>query len=76
MTVLPAVANFEHLHAAHCESGVMANLLRHHGVPMTESLAFGLASGLSFAYLPFSDTSAGSSSNAKRKPASSVASLC
>ncbi len=53
MTVLPAVAHFEHLHAAHCESGVMANLLRHHGVPMTESLAFGLASGLSFAYLPF-----------------------
>jgi hypothetical protein len=46
-------AVFEHLHAAHCESGVMANLMRHHGVPMTESLAFGLASGLSFAYLPF-----------------------
>ena len=44
---------FEHQHAAHCESGVMANLLRHHGVPMTESLAFGLSSGLSFAYLPF-----------------------
>jgi hypothetical protein len=44
---------FEHRHAAHCESGVISNLLRHHGVPMTESLAFGLASGLSFAYLPF-----------------------
>lgn len=44
---------FEHLHAAHCESGVMANMLRHHGVPMSESLAFGLASGLAFAYLPF-----------------------
>ena len=46
-------AAFEHRHAAHCESGVISNLLRHHGVPMTESLAFGLASGLSFAYLPF-----------------------
>ena len=44
---------FEHRHAAHCESGVISNLLRHHGVAMTESLAFGLASGLSFAYLPF-----------------------
>ena len=44
---------FTHLHAAHCESGVMANMLRHHGVPMTESLAFGLAAGLAFAYLPF-----------------------
>ena len=45
--------NFEHQHAAHCESGVISNLLRHHGVPMTESLAFGLASALSFAYFPF-----------------------
>lgn len=44
---------FEHQHAAHCESGVISNLLRHHGVPMTESLAFGLSSALSFAYLPF-----------------------
>ena len=44
---------FEHQHAAHCESGVIANLLRHHGVPMSESLAFGLSAGLSFAYLPF-----------------------
>jgi len=45
--------NFQHQHAAHCESGVIANLLRHHGVPMSESLAFGLAGALSFAYLPF-----------------------
>jgi hypothetical protein len=45
--------NFEHRHAAHCESGVISALLRHQGVPMSEALAFGLASGLSFAYLPF-----------------------
>lgn len=45
--------SFQHHHAAHCESGVISNLLRHHGVPMTESLAFGLSSALSFAYLPF-----------------------
>ena len=45
--------NFEHQQAAHCESGVISNLMRHHGVPMTESLAFGLSSALSFAYLPF-----------------------
>lgn len=50
VTGVPA---FEHLHAAHCESGVMANMLRHHGLPMTESLAFGLSAGLAFAYLPF-----------------------
>ncbi|KQV83108.1 BtrH N-terminal domain-containing protein [Rhizobacter sp. Root1221] len=47
------MSSFQHQHAAHCESGVISNLLRHHGVPMTESLAFGLSSALSFAYLPF-----------------------
>ena len=45
--------SFQHQHAAHCESGVISNLLRHHGVPMSESLAFGLSASLSFAYLPF-----------------------
>ena len=45
--------NFQHQHAAHCESGAIAGLLRHHGVAISEALAFGLASGLSFAYLPF-----------------------
>ncbi|MFO1340318.1 MAG: BtrH N-terminal domain-containing protein [Burkholderiaceae bacterium] len=44
---------FDHRHAAHCESGVVSNLLRHHGLPVSEALAFGLASALSFAYLPF-----------------------
>jgi hypothetical protein len=44
---------FEHQHAAHCESGVISSMLRQHGVPMTESLAFGLSSALSFAYFPF-----------------------
>lgn len=50
---MTAADAFVHTHAAHCESGVMANLMRHHGVPMSEHLAFGLASALSFAYLPF-----------------------
>ncbi|TMH07503.1 MAG: DUF4872 domain-containing protein [Betaproteobacteria bacterium] len=45
--------SFQHRHAAHCESGVMSNLLRHHGVQMSESLAFGLSAALAFAYLPF-----------------------
>ena len=44
---------FVHAHASHCESGVMSSLLRHHGLPMSEAMAFGLASALSFAYLPF-----------------------
>jgi uncharacterized protein DUF4872/butirosin biosynthesis protein H-like len=44
---------FVHAHASHCESGVMSSLLRHHGLPISEAMAFGLASALAFAYLPF-----------------------
>lgn len=44
---------FAHAHASHCESGVMSSLLTHHGLPISEAMAFGLASALSFAYLPF-----------------------
>ncbi len=46
-------APFQHRHAAHCESGVISNLYSHHGMPLSESMAFGLSSALSFAYLPF-----------------------
>lgn len=45
-------AAFVHSHAAHCESGVMSSLLRHHGLPVSEAMAFGLASAVAFAYLP------------------------
>ena len=45
--------NFAHRHAAHCESGTLANLLTHYGVPLSEPMAFGLGSGLSFAYFSF-----------------------
>jgi hypothetical protein len=44
---------FQHHHAAHCESGVASNLMIHHGVALSEAMAFGLSSALSFAYLPF-----------------------
>ena len=44
---------FQHRHAAHCESGAAANLMTHHGAKLSESMAFGLSSALSFAYLPF-----------------------
>jgi hypothetical protein len=44
---------FTHAHASHCESGVMSSLLRHHGLPLSEPMAFGLSSALAFAYLPF-----------------------
>jgi hypothetical protein len=44
---------FEHRQAAHCESGVMSALLTHHGRPLSEPMAFGLAGVLAFAYIPF-----------------------
>jgi hypothetical protein len=43
---------FQHRHAAHCESGATANLMTHHGAKLSEAMAFGLSSALSFAYLP------------------------
>ncbi len=44
---------FEHLHAAHCESGVTASLLADAGRPISEPMAFGVGGGLFFAHLPF-----------------------
>ena len=48
-----AVTNFKHRHAAHCESGVASNLFSHYGATLSEAMAFGLSSALSFAYIPF-----------------------
>lgn len=43
---------FQHTQAAHCESGVMAAMLTHYGLPLSEPMAFGLAGALTFAYIP------------------------
>ena len=45
--------DFQHHQSAHCENGVISNLLKHNGVKMSEPLAFGIGSGLFFVYLPF-----------------------
>ncbi len=45
--------DFPHAQAAHCESGVAANLLRHQGITISEAMAFGIGGGLFFGYLPF-----------------------
>lgn len=41
-----------HRQSAHCESGVVSSLLTHHGLAISEPMAFGLASALMFAYIP------------------------
>ncbi|OOF36771.1 BtrH N-terminal domain-containing protein [Rodentibacter heidelbergensis] len=43
---------FNHQHTAHCESGVMSTLLTSHGAKLNEAMVFGLASALTFVYLP------------------------
>ncbi|MFU8818393.1 MAG: BtrH N-terminal domain-containing protein [Desulfurivibrio sp.] len=45
--------NFNHRQTAHCESGAIANLLTHHGLKLSEPMAFGLGQGLFFGYFPF-----------------------
>ena len=45
--------NFTHKQSAHCESGVVSNLLRFHGLDFDEPMVFGIGSGLFFSYMPF-----------------------
>lgn len=44
---------FQHRHAGHCESGAIASLLSHNGLPISEPMAFGLSGSLLFTHLPF-----------------------
>jgi hypothetical protein len=44
---------FVHRQSSHCESGVVSNLLHHHGIDISEAMAFGIGGGLFFGYLPF-----------------------
>lgn len=48
-----ANTTFQHSHSAHCESGVMSLMMRHHGLELSEAMVFGLSGALTFAYLPF-----------------------
>jgi len=43
---------FKHQQFAHCESGVVSTLLSAYGLPISEPMAFGITSSLSFVYLP------------------------
>lgn len=44
--------HFKHQHTAHCESGVMSTMLKAQGVDFNEAMIFGLASALTFVYIP------------------------
>lgn len=45
--------DFTHKQSAHCENGVVSNLMRHNGFEVSEPMVFGVGSGLLFSYLPF-----------------------
>jgi len=45
--------DFTHHQSAHCENGVVSNLLKHKGHNISEPMVFGIGSGLFFVYIPF-----------------------
>ncbi len=45
--------DFTHHQAAHCENGVVSNLMKHNGFEISEPMVFGVGSGLLFCYIPF-----------------------
>jgi len=45
--------NFEHREAAHCETGVISNMLNFYGYQLSESMIFGIGEGYNFIYIPF-----------------------
>lgn len=45
--------DFRHNQSAHCENGVVSNLMGHNGFEVSEPLVFGIGSGLLYCYIPF-----------------------
>ena len=44
---------FVHRQSAHCETGVLSNLLSHEGLKISEAMVFGIGGGLFYGYFPF-----------------------
>lgn len=45
--------NFTHHQTAHCENGVVSNLMKFNGHEISEPMVFGIGSGLIYCYIPF-----------------------
>ncbi len=45
--------DFTHHQSAHCENGVVSNLMKHNGFQVSEPMVFGIGAGLLFCYIPF-----------------------
>ncbi|MEP0263959.1 BtrH N-terminal domain-containing protein [Dokdonia sp.] len=46
-------SKFTHNQTAHCENGVVSNLMKFNGFNVSEPMVFGIGSGLLYCYLPF-----------------------
>lgn len=44
--------DFTHKQTAHCENGVVSNLMAFNGFPISEPMVFGIGSGLLYCYIP------------------------
>lgn len=45
--------DFTHHQSAHCENGVVSNLMKYNKFEVSEPMVFGIGSGLLFCYIPF-----------------------
>ena len=45
--------DFKHKQTAHCENGVVSNMLRYYRIDLSEPLIFGIGSGMFFSHMPF-----------------------
>ncbi|MFS4493074.1 BtrH N-terminal domain-containing protein [Maribacter sp. 2308TA10-17] len=45
--------DFTHNQSAHCENGVVSNLMGYNGFEVSEPMVFGIGSGLLYCYIPF-----------------------
>lgn len=59
------VSGYTHVTGHHCGSTALSNLLRHHGTPVSEELAFGLGAGPCFYYLTLDGQSPSRFSNGR-----------
>jgi hypothetical protein len=44
--------DFEHRNAAHCETGLVSNLMNFYGFQLSEPMVFGISAGYFFVYMP------------------------
>ncbi len=54
---MPSVSGYTHIPGQHCGSTALRNLLFHHGVEISEEMAFGLGAGACFYYVAMDEAS-------------------